>query len=382
LQEFYAQPASSVVGSTQQQSAIPFKQLLGESHWKRRFAKLYQEQKGQWLTPTEIFRPFYSNVIARYIAESVDHRQPLNIIELGGGRGTNAVCMMDFLQQTFPELYERTNYTIVDASPTLIELQREILGASQHSHKMVFSQKDLVEVGEGKTHLVDDCNVSDFHQQQCFIVGLELLDNLPHDKIRVRNTKVEQAELVAIVDSNDGQSEHQQHYEEVFRPLSDPLLTQIISAAPIYKRMRRGGGSWIPSTACGLLHSVQKQVPNCQIVMADFDFLPASDAVEEEAFSFPADGQPLVTDMNDVDYACYLEPTDTATDILFPTNFEKLAAYSKVIFPESKVTVKKQADFLQTFGAEEVQATSSWLTRYSPLIHDYENCSVLLISKS
>ena len=134
-------------------------------------------------------------MIARYIATGLglDHNRPLSIIELGGGRGTNALSMMDFLEQTFPQLYENTNYTIIDASPTLIKLQKENLLTCRHSRKMHFSQKDLFHIGEGKAHLCDSFRTKDPTFTQYFILGLELLDNVAHDKIREQNTKVEQA---------------------------------------------------------------------------------------------------------------------------------------------------------------------------------------------
>ena len=410
---------------------------------------MYQAQQGQWLTPTEVFKPYYSHVMARYVASVVlggngdaptaisssnssrntDHDEPqpaaaaaaaaeseeapppppLSIIELGGGRGTNALCMMDFLEQTFPHLYERTNYTIVDASPTLIQLQTENLHNSRHASKFHLVHQDLVQVGEGQTNLLLQNNNSgnpaaaEDPQTHYFILGLELLDNLPHCKIRVCNTQVEQAELVRVVDGshddhdradndstkNDDGADRRRHplYNEVFTPLSDPLLQQILQRAPIYKRIR--GAAWIPSIACGLLQSMAHQFQNhpCHILLADFDWLPPADTtIPELALSFPAEGQPLVTDMNDVDHACYLLPTDTATDILFPTNFDKLAVFAKHVFHDTSnssttaVTTQTQADFLRAYGKAEIEATSSWWTGYSPLIHDFQNCSVLQIS--
>jgi hypothetical protein len=127
------------------------------------------------------------------------------------------------------------------------------------------------------------------------------------------------------------------------------------------------------------------------------------------------EGTPIVTDMHDVDHPSYLTRTSTPTDILFPTHFARLALYceslwdatvpangtsttstttdTKVVMghephngghgtPTSAVRIEllRQADFLSRHGPEQVAATSSWLTGYSPLIHDFVNCSVLTIS--
>ena len=41
----------------------------------------------------------------------------------------------------------------------------------------------------------------------------------------------------------------------------------------------------------------------------------------------------------------------------------------------------KQNEFLERYGPEEVEATKSWWTGYSPLLEDFTNCSVLTISR-
>lgn len=40
-----------------------------------------------WLTPTEIFRPQYGCAITTTILRNYPEKQPLNIIEVGGGSG-------------------------------------------------------------------------------------------------------------------------------------------------------------------------------------------------------------------------------------------------------------------------------------------------------
>ena len=50
-----------------------------------------------WLTPVELFQPWYAQAVARYIVR--DHqqrspRQPLHIVEVGGGHGTLAAGIL------------------------------------------------------------------------------------------------------------------------------------------------------------------------------------------------------------------------------------------------------------------------------------------------
>ena len=124
----------------------------------------------------ELFRPYFSQILGNFIAHemtapSSEHSQgdqPQNssqhgkfqVVELGGGRGTNALCILDHLMDIHPDIYHRLeSYTIVDASPTLLDLQRKILMSpegtkvgkrSRHVNKINFIEKDLMEVAEKK----------------------------------------------------------------------------------------------------------------------------------------------------------------------------------------------------------------------------------------
>ena len=97
--------------------------------------------------------------------------------------------------------------------------------------------------------------------------------------------------------------------------------------------------------------------------------------------SAAADGDPIVTDMDDVDHACYLT-APRLCDILYPTDFAKLGDYvartaaAASSSSNARVETMKQADFLMKYGAEQVDQTRSW-TGYTPLLDDFSNCSVV-----
>ena len=112
LSAYYAQSADAVVGGIHQ--PIPLSSLWGKWHWLRVYQRLYKENHGQWLTPVELFQPFYSQTIVNYIVDCCDNhesvrRRPVEVLELGGGRGTNARHVMDHLQKIRPDLYEITS---------------------------------------------------------------------------------------------------------------------------------------------------------------------------------------------------------------------------------------------------------------------------------
>ena len=272
------------------------------------------------------------------------------------------------------------------------------------------------------------------------LMGMEVLDNLPHDKIRGRiRHKLEQAELRT---STTTFKEQKRQHAEDFVALSDPLLEMILQMVPSYYTEQTATTSalhtdacWIPSVACGVLHHAIHQRPNLGLVMADFDWLPPpdldphrnsynsedddnDDALSNKRLSkrfateTPAEWSPIVTDMEGVDHESYLTAPPHC-DILFPTDFEKLSSFVKRCLatattttttrppppsdPPSRgkksrlstkntktktsvVRVEKQSEFLERWGQEHVAKTKSWLTGHTPLLHDFVNCSVLTIS--
>jgi len=148
---------------------------LGEYHWKYRFRQIYQRQEGQWMTPVELFQPYYSNILANYIAthstttttktlplpNSHDHdhqchnhrpKSPhqIQIVEFGGGRGTNVNCLLTHLKECHPHVYENVQYMVVENSPTLHQLQWELVKQGDHGDKVHLIQGDITDVAEGR----------------------------------------------------------------------------------------------------------------------------------------------------------------------------------------------------------------------------------------
>jgi hypothetical protein len=392
LYEYYAQPADVVVGRRRDDDSTdrstptgnPFPTLLGEWHWKRVFQRLYDTRQGHWLTPVELFQPHYSHILADFCVHHANHsnrNMQFEILEVGCGRGTNARWILSYLREHHHSVYDRLDsYTLVDASPSLHRLQREVLGSGPHAEKVRFARMDLMQVAESKARLLSQSDVP------TVVLGLEVLDNLPHDKIWGKTKKkIQQAEILSHKRGTETPN-------EIFAPLTDPLLQKVIQKVPSYVAPYP---TWVPSVACGFLHHILRQRPNVGLVLADFDWLPPPDLpphnVTLQDRSKYADGEPIVTDMDGRDHECYLTAPSHRCDILFPTDFPKLAAFARRCLSDTqrttlRVTVEKQADFLQRWGPEHVAKTQSWFggwtpsQRHNPLLHDFVNCSVLSIT--
>jgi hypothetical protein len=252
---------------------------------------------------------------------------------------------------------------------------------------------------------------------------------------------LEQAEVRSVDYANETEVESSASspsLQETFHPLSDPLLQRILEVAPWYAPAPRSrpldpnSPVWIPSVACGtLLHLAEyhrRQLVTdhrMSVLAADFDWLPPPDRFDPNSSSslqkkrtgsievnemeapyryIPGVGEPLTTSMDRFDHECYLDAPELS-DILFPTDFDQLAAFGRAAFSRPTtngkaptktnggvgsaaspscscdVRVYKQSEFLIQYDADgELDMTKSWLTGFSPLVDDFGNCSVLTIT--
>jgi SAM-dependent MidA family methyltransferase len=94
---------------------------------------LYPENA--WITPCELFKPFYSYTVANYMLNKIENWQKksrkqtkkLQVIEIGPGTGTFADSMLDFFKNYDLNLYRNTEYVFVEISPQLIEQCKQLM---------------------------------------------------------------------------------------------------------------------------------------------------------------------------------------------------------------------------------------------------------------
>lgn len=455
LSSYYAQEADRVVSSLPSSEPIEFHRLLDEWQWKRLLDRMYRDQNGQWFTPVELFKPYYSIAMANFIAthcrrkgsssrstaaepgegevavveddfmyhdEDMDYYEdgPIEIVELGGGRGTNALCVLNHLQEYEPDLYQRIQYYILDSSPTLHKLQQHQLKASSHADRVSFVLKDLTEAAEGRTELLPPMSDNYGDDRLTFVIALEVFDNLPHDKVKstggggqggralerhqciVRNDLASSTASKSQDDKKNNTINRENLWQECFEPLSDPLLSQMLKVAPT-NYLQPNSATWVPTVALALLHQLPKYRPSVQLLIADFDWFPdpshfnnstqsstsTTTSTQQQTQPPPrrslmAHQEPLIKAMDEseydvgVPYECYLT-APLLSDILFPTSFPLVSQFLTKSWKKLRrdVVVQKQADFLWHYAPDEVKKTQSWLTGYSPLLDDYSNMSVL-----
>lgn len=92
--------------------SIKFNQLDGRKAYMRYLDKIYKQSDISWFTPVELFKPWYAHGIAEAIMRTANLSVPLKIYEIGGGSGTCAKGIMDYIMLNAPtRVYNNMTYT-------------------------------------------------------------------------------------------------------------------------------------------------------------------------------------------------------------------------------------------------------------------------------
>lgn len=420
---------------------IDFSTLPNRAAYFAEVQRRYTALQVAWLTPVEIFSPHFGASIARYlttqhlatntststsistISTTSNTKTPLVIYELGGGTGTLARDTLNWLKQYKPEVHATCQYTCIEISPTLADLQyKRVVVELEGVHERQF-QVVRGDAADSKTWLNKENMLDRDSDEPCFVVAMEVLDNLPHDKVvysdfsmrtgteegggegRQEQQWLETFIATAEEDLDNNISSTNSSYKEVYRLVSDPLIHRCLntwlemeennqktnfSSLPkhIFQKfidVAVGGGGdfstreiFLPTGALNLFDTLHKVRPNHRLVCADFDFLPETVISGKNA--------PLVAttvDGRTKDYGTYLVQPGVA-DIFFPSEFELLSR----LYDQNKSSRGSAGAATSTRFLKSKDFFEKWvdgkerLTRcrdgYDPMLEDYSNTSFLI----
>ncbi|PRQ38567.1 putative protein arginine methyltransferase NDUFAF7 [Rosa chinensis] len=368
------------------QKAIKFNQIEGRKAYMKYLDKIYKGSEISWFTPVELFKPWYAHGIAEAIMRTANLSVPLKIYEIGGGSGTCAKGIMDYILLNAPtRVYNNMTYVSVEISPSLAELQRETVGeVRSHLSKFRVECRDAA----------DRKGWGDVEQEPCWVIMLEVLDNLPHDLIYSENQVSPWKEV--WVENQDGET-----LSELYKPLQDSLIKRCIEIidfekkhdsqssallkaksvwSKVFPKPRR---SWLPTGCLKLLEVLHGALPKMSLIASDFSYLPDVRILGERA--------PLVSTKKDgssSDYGSYLDAKGDA-DIFFPTEFWLLeridhycSGWMKLQKDNSSKEGKKRrtiildtSSFMEEFGLPSRTRTKDG---YNPLLDDFKNTKFYL----
>ncbi|KAM7258946.1 hypothetical protein ACFE04_014687 [Oxalis oulophora] len=365
--------------------SIKFSNFAGRKAYMNHLDKIYKQSDISWFTPVEIFKPWYAHGIAESILRTTNLSVPLKIYEIGGGSGTCAKGIMDYMKLNAPDrVYNNMTYTSVEISPSLAAKQRETVGdVLSHSSKFRVENRDAA----------DRSKWGDVQQQPCWVIMLEVLDNLPHDLIYSENQTSPWLEVWV-----QKQLERETP-SEIYKPLQDPLIARCIEILEMDKDKARKStfvknmwaklfprpqSCWLPTGCLKLLETLHGVLPKMSLIASDFSFLPD--------VKLPGERAPLVSTKKDgqsSDYSSYLDAKGDA-DIFFPTDFwllERMDHYCSGwrTLPEDNKSSKQgkkrrtftldTSAFMEEFGLPTKTRTKDG---YNPLLDDFKNTKIYL----
>lgn len=243
------------------------------------------ETRQLWHTPTELFRPYYGEAIARYLVANYKMTlfpyNDLIIYEMGAGNGTLMQNILDYIYENEPEVYTRTKFKIIEISSSLAELQLTTLRrspyAAMHLDRVKIIHRSIFEWDE-------------YIHSPCFFLALEVIDNFSHDCIRYDPESEEPLQGSVLIDE-DG--EFFEFYDRkldpvalrylrvrdvaarspFITPISQPrFLRQLRHSLPLAPNLTKP--EYIPTRLLQFFDVLYQYFPAHRLVLSDFNQLP------------------------------------------------------------------------------------------------------------
>ncbi|KAG5359773.1 NADH dehydrogenase [ubiquinone] complex I, assembly factor 7-like protein [Yarrowia sp. C11] len=344
--------------------------------------------KQLWHTPTELFKPYYGEALARYLLVnyklSLYPYKDLIIYEMGGGNGTLMINILDYIRDTQPEVYERTRYRIIEISDQLAHKQQ----SSLHTKAAEKGHRSKVEI----------INKSIFDWKEpvndpCFFVALEVFDNFAHDIVRYDNRTLQPYQGHVLVDANgdfhEVYTQKLDDWTKKFLQIRTESLEEYspdtrlgfhpLSTPRVYKEMRNlmwpyhselSDPEFIPTRYLEFLYILKKYFPQARLLSSDFTHLPQTSTSRFAGYNSPVvqtvlDNQMVTTNTHMVLQGYF--------DILFPTDFELAAQLLRHVcgrVPE----VSTHQEFLEQWADLDATTTK---TGENPMTSFYRNAAFL-----
>ena len=336
------------------------------------------ETRQLWHTPTELFRPYYAEAMARnmvtnYKISSYPYHD-LIIYELGAGNGTFMLNVLNYIRDMDPDVYDRTKYKIIEISSNLAKKQQKRLEGTVESQGHA-SHVEII----NKSILEWDTYV----HAPCFVVCLEVIDNFAHDLIRYNNTAQTLEQASVVIDTKG-------EFYTLWKPQLDPLVEEYLdvraaacdfndqqtlrqrvynlwSSIQGYRRTCTNY-EYLPTRLLQFFTILQTYFPSHRLLLSDFHTLP--DTCSPSTVNAPV-----------VQTRFQRIPVPVTTplvfqgyfDIFFPTNFTVMERiYQAVTGKLSRASTHE--DFMKQWADVDACTCGDGL---SPLLTWYRNAAVM-----
>ena len=255
-------------------------------------ARSFDSTRQLWHTPTELFRPYYGEAVARYLMSnyimSTYPYHDLIVYEMGAGRGTLMLNVLDYIRDNEPSIYDRTKYKIIEISPQLATLQRSQLDSAA-------AEVTAQAASRGHADKVEIINRSIFDWRErvpspCFFLAMEVFDNFAHDALRYDLRTEEPLQGTVMI---DGRGDFHEFYEPVLDPLAARYLrVRDAATAGNYPAPYAGGRAarwlrsqlpfapnlsdpeYVPTRLLQFFDILERYFPAHRLLTSDFHTLP------------------------------------------------------------------------------------------------------------
>lgn len=381
---YFTNPQNIQLG--QLAAPIKFSNLLGYSDYTEQLNINYPKHK--FLTPSEIFRPFYGMTMARYVrSQQQKHNlDKIRVVEIGSGMGGQADSFLMYFKNYEPELYPDIEYTLLEISPTLMKKSKTLLYSN---HRDKCGRGDIKFVNQ------DAFTFNEKMGKDVFFMMFEILDNLPHDMVQF-SSKLDNIQEAWITSGEDRKEKHL-----LYQDLSDPY---IVKCFEIWKELYIKNGALklkdaetpksffqkfferintvkssgynvcLPTGFYKLVEHINKNFENPRFLLTDFSSLPGSTRFIKNKLchNYPILSTKLERSEDHKDYESFEEADFGKCDIFFETDFD----YAKVMLEKfgGEYTVSKPKEFIERNARQKWAETRSG---YNPMMEDFLNTRFL-----
>lgn len=335
------------------------------------------ELRQLWHTPTELFRPYYGEAIARYLVTNYKMTlypyHDLIIYEMGAGNGTMMRNILDYIRENEPEVYSRTKFKIIEISASLADLQMTNIRQSPYGREHMQHIKVI-------NRSIFDW--TEYVHSPCFFLALEVIDNFPHDSLRYDPETEEPLQGSILIDE---QGEFHEIYDRNLDPIALRYLrvrevaarspfTTPVSQLKLLRKLRYSlpfapnltAPEYIPTSLMQFFDVLHQYFPAHRLVLSDFDYLPDT---------IPGYNAPVVQTRYQRRNVRVTTPFvhQGYFDIFFPTDFAMMEDIYRAI--TGKLTrVSKHQTFLESWAIlEETRVRNG----DNPLLNWYANASMM-----
>lgn len=366
-------------------SSPPLASLPSAAAYHAAVAARYAAAPHGWATPAELFTP----QLAAALLTRLSATRTQGVVEVGAGRGSLAAALLAAADSGGTAL----SYTTIEISPALAALQRAALAP-------------WIATGRARVLAGDALSRIPPLPQNTHLLACEVLDNLPHELLRLPTSSTSPAAASAVVAGGidaggDGAPAELQWTPGAERDARAALaafapppgahggLAAALRGAAARVLHPRGEDAWVPVGAWALLREAAR-ARVCGVTLMDFHALPgASAGVNAPVVQRSRAGGGAR------EYESVLDAPFGEVDVMFPTDFEGLeravwaaraeegaggdgGAQGEACGDGGSSRVLSQAEFFREYGGEKVLRTATCRDGYNPLVSTFTNASVLL----